>query len=799
MNEAHFRYVASDRRVREDRRFVAGKGRFVADVDLPGTRHVALVTCPHPAARIKSIDKSAALKMPGVHYILDGAELAGGTVPLLTGLDTPNVPRRPLAFEVARYSGEWVAAVVADTRAQAEDAAEEIDIDYEPLPFVLDAEQALEKFSPLVHEAHGSNVLLDKTFVWGPVEKDFAASPNKLSLRVKWARSSTVPIETFGVVARWDPWGEVLDVWASIQMPRYPDQIAAALKIPASSVRVHHDVDVGGSYGVKRGIKHTVLAGFLARRLGFPVRLIEDRLENMRGGDAHGPERLFDVEVAYDNEGIVRSMKMRALENVGAYAGRSPFQLGKPIGAIVGPYKIKSVEYRAIAVVTNKTTQEAVRGFGQGPTNLALERMMDEVANKLGLDPLEIRRRNMIRHEEFPYKIPSGTSYDSGNYETVVDKVFADTSYQALKKERDTLRAGGKLAGIGIAACLEPSGGNAVFEALLNTKITTSTFMDSCRINIDGSGAITATMHTTSSGQGHETLVGTVIGEVLQVDPELVRVTRPDSLSSLPSGTPVGSRMAIMLGGAAFYAAEKLRDKLTAIGAHDLGIPVERAIYDQGNVYERDKPGNRRGWADLVNIAHRNMHRLPDGMEPGLATQYIYPVPTGGVLPTPEGIAQMYPCFAFEFHVVLLTIDPDLGTPQIVRYKLGHDCGTQINPKIVRGMTLGGIAHGIGAALLEEFAYNDEGQLIAQSFMDYLLPSSHEVPPIEITDHETPSPHTVLGQKGSGESGYLGAPAAIANAINDALRPLGISHNVLPLKVSKLGDMIADARARAAQ
>jgi 2-furoyl-CoA dehydrogenase large subunit len=797
MSESHFRFVASNRRVREDRRFVAGKGQFVADIDLPETRHVALVTCPHAAARIKAIDKRAALKMPGVHYVLDGAELAQATVPLMTGLETPNVPRRPLAFEVARYSGEWVAAVVADTRALAEDAAEEIAIDYEPLPFVLDAEQALEKGSPLVHEAHGSNLLLDKTFVWGEVDKDFAEAPHKLKLQVKWGRSATVPIETFGVVARWDPWRDILDVWASIQMPRYPDQIAAALKIPVSSVRVHHDVDVGGSYGVKRGIKHTVLCGYLARRLGFSVRLIEDRLENMRGGDAHGPERLFDVEVAYDDNGIVRAMKMRALENVGAYAGRSPFQLGKPIGAIVGPYKIKSVQYRAVAVVTNKTTQEAVRGFGQGPTNVALERMMDEVAHALSLDPLEVRQRNLIRAEEFPYTIPSGTAYDSGDYHTVIDKVLADTPYEALKKERDALRAQGQLAGIGIAACLEPSGGNATFEALLNPKITTSTFMDSCRINVDGAGTITATMHTTSSGQGHETLVGTVIGEVLQVDPELVRVTRPDSLNSLPSGTPVGSRMAIMLGGAAFHAAQKLKTKLTTIAAHDLGIPFDRALYEQGYVYDRNAPQNRRTWADLVTIAHRNIHRMPPGFEPGLAESHIYPVPTGGTLPTADGRVQMYPCFSFEFHLVLLAIDPELGLPRILRYRVGHDCGTQINPKIVRGMTMGGIAHGIGAALYEEFAYNDEGQLIAQSFMDYLLPSSHEVPAIKIIDHETPSPHTVLGQKGTGESGYLGAPAAMANAVNDALRPLGISHNILPLKVSKLGDMIADARAKA--
>jgi len=795
VSAGHHRFVSTDRRVREDRRFVVGKGRYVADIDLPNTKHVALLTCPYPAARIKCIDKNAALAMPGVRYVLDGAELAAATLPLMTGLDTPNVPRRPLALDIARYSGEWVAAVVADTRAQAEDAAEAIDVTYEPLPFVLDAEQALAN-GPLVHEAHGSNVLLDKTFVWGKVDKDFAASPRKLSLRVKWGRSSTVPIETFGVVATWDPWREILDVYASIQMPRYADQISAALKIPSKSVRVHYDVDVGGSYGVKRGIKHTVLCGFLARRLDFPIRLIEDRLENMRGGDAHGPERLFDVEVAFDDAGIVRSMKMRALENLGAYAGRSPFQLGKPIGSIVGPYKIKSVEYRAIAVVTNKTTQDAVRGFGQGPTNLALERVMDEVANVLGLDPLEVRRRNLIRHEEFPYLIPSGTTYDSGDYHTVIDKVLANMNYEALKQERDRLRTEGKLAGIGIAACLEPSGGNATFEALLNPAITTSTFMESCRVNVDGMGAITATMHTTSSGQGHETLVGTVIGEVLQLDPDSIRVTRSDSLNSLPSGTPVGSRMAIMLGGAAFHAALKLKAKLTAIGAHDLGIAPERAVYDQGSVFDCNAPQNKRTWADLVQIAHRNIHRMPEGFEPGLAVSHVYEVPTGGTLPTPDGRVQMYPCFSFEFHLILLSIDPDLGTPQIVRYRLGHDCGTQINPKIVRGMTMGGIAHGIGAALHEEFAYNDEGQLIAQTFMDYLLPSSHEVPTVDIIDHETPSPHTVLGQKGSGESGYLGAPAALANAVNDALRPLGVSINTLPLKVSKLGDLIAAARAK---
>jgi 2-furoyl-CoA dehydrogenase large subunit len=789
-----FRFVSSDRRVREDRRFVVGKGRFAADVALPGMRHVALVTCPHPAARILAIEAAQALAMPGVHYLLDGRELAAATQPLLAGLDTPKVPRRPLAVDVARYAGEWVAAVVADTRALAEDAAEVVQVDYQPLPFVLDLEEAFAPGSPPVHAEHGSNVLIDRTFTWGEVETDFAQSAHRLSLRLAWGRSSTVPVETFGVLASWDPWREILDVFASVQMPRFPDQVALALKLPGSCVRVHNDVDVGGSYGVKRGIKHAVLVGYLSRRLGFPIRLIEDRLENMRGGDAHGPERNFDIDVAFDERGVIRSLKLRALDNVGAYAGRSPFQLGKPIGAIVGPYRINSVQYRAIAVTSNKTVQEAVRAFGQSPTNYAIERAIEEVAWHRGLDRLEVRRRNLIRAEEFPYLIPSGTTYDSGDYHAVIDKVLARADYDGLLAERDRLRGEGLLAGIGIAACLEPSGANSTFEPLLNPKNETTTYTETCRINVDLGGAVTATIHTLSAGQGHETLVASVIGEVIEIDPDQIRVVRPDSLASLPSQSPVGSRMAIMLGGAAFHAAQKLKQRLIAIAAHELKIPSKQAIYRSGDVCDEARPQSRRTWSELVTIAHRNFHRLPPATEPGLAFTHVMAVPTGGSLPTADGRVQMYPCFAFEFHLILMVIDPDLGKPEIRRYFVGHDCGTVINPKIVRGMTLGGIAHGIGAALYEEFAYNADGQLLAQSFMDYLLPSAHEVPPVEIIHHVTPSPHTVFGQKGSGESGYLGAPAAVASAVNDALRPLGLAVNSLPIKIAQLGDMIAAAR-----
>ena len=785
-----FRYIGKKRRTKEDPRFVMGRGRFVADIALPGMKHVALVASPYPSARILSIRTQAALALPGVHYVLTGEEFCAATDSLAIGVDTPKVTRYALAKDVVRYAGEWVAAVVADTRAIAEDAAELIEVDYEPTPHVIDPEQAVAAGSPLVHPAHGSNVLFHRRFVWGPVEQAFAKADHQLALRVRWGRSATVPIETFGVAAQWDPGQQMLDVWASIQMPKYPDQAARALRLPGNAVRVHYDVDVGGSYGVKRGIKHTVLVGYLARRLGMPVRLIEDRLENMRGGDAHGPDRIFDMRVAFDSDGTLRALKIRALDDVGAYAGRAPLQLGKPVSAICGPYRIAAVEYEPTSVMTHKTPQEAVRGFGQSPTNFALERTIDHVARHLGMDAIELRRKNLIRKDEFPYRIPSGSSYDSGDYHTVLDKALAAIDYPALVAERDAARHAGRLAGIGISTCLEPSGGNSAFEPLFNPKNDTTTWMESCLVRVDLSGAITGVMNTSSSGQGHESLVSTVIGEVLERDPAGIRVVRADSLSALPSNSPVGSRMAIMLGGAAAGAARKIKETLIEIAAHNLHCTTETIEYQDGNVAVRGHPEQCMTWDQLVAIAHRKFHQMPAGLEPGLQAKFVWEVPTGGALPTADGVVQIYPCYAFETHIVYAEIDPETAKPSLRKYVCGHDCGVMINPDIVHGMTYGGIAHGIGAALYEKFAYTEDGQLESGTFMDYLIPSAMEVPTIAIVDHCTPSPLTTFGQKGSGEAGYLGAPAAIANAINDALAPLGASVETLPITQDDLWRVI---------
>jgi 2-furoyl-CoA dehydrogenase large subunit len=782
----NYRYVAHKRRPKEDRRFITGKGKFVADVDLAGAKHVALVTSPHPRARIGTIDASAALALPGVHAVMTGAELAAGTNSLYHGLDLPKVRWYPLAVDMTRYAGEWVAAVVADSRYVAEDAAELVRVDYEPLPPAVDSERMIERDAPLVHPDHGSNVLFDGKFVWGPVEADFAAAPHRIKYRARWGRSSTVPIETFGVVARWDDANEIMEVWASIQMPNFQDLVANALRLPANNVRIHNDVDVGGSYGVKRGLKHTVIVSHLARKLGVPVRLLEDRLDNISGGDAHGPDRIFDVEMAFERDGLVRSMKVRALDDVGAYPGRAPLQLAKPITALVGPYRVNSIAYHAISVVSNKTGQVPVRGFGQSPTNFMVETGIDKVARFLGQDRLDVRRRNFIGRDEFPWRIPTGTEYDSGDYHTVLDKALELARYPDLVKRRDDIRRGGRLAGIGIATCLEPGGGNNIFEYLMNPKLDVTTFMEACEVRIDAGGRITASMGTTTSGQGHETLVSTVVGEELEREPDGIRVIHADSLAALPTRSPVASRMAIMLGGAASDASRKLLAKMKTIAAHVLGGPADRLEYGAGEFLLRGDPAKRLTFEQVAAIAHRQFHRMPPGMEPGLQAIGIVQVPGGGKLPDAEGRVQIYPCFSFQAHVPFVEIDPGTGKVRILEYAIAHDCGTVINPDIVRGMIMGGVAHGIGAALYEKFEYDADGQHLSGTFMDYVMPSAHEVPMVKDVEHCTPSPITALGQKGSGEGGYLGAPAAIASAVNDALAPLGIEINELPLRLKDI-------------
>lgn len=787
-----FRYISKSRPATEHQRFVLGRGTYVADITRPGMLHVAGVASPVPAGRIRDLDLEPARRAPGVVAVVGGKELAERTNPLRQYLDV-NVIWRPLAAEYVSYAGEWVAAVVAESRALAEDAAELVTFEIEPQPPVMDSESAMAPDAPLVHPEHGSNIAYQRTFTWGPVEDDFAAAARQASLRLRWGRSSTVPLETFGVLAEWDPGREILDVWASIQMPQYAEQLASALRLPLSSIRVHYDVDVGGSYGVKRGIKQSVLAGYLSLKTHRPVRLIEDRIDNMRAGDAHGPDRIFDVSVAFDDDGKVRSLKIRTVDDEGSYPGRSPLQMGKPVGAIVGPYTIGSVEYEAVAVMTNKTSQVAVRGFGQAPTNYALESAMDLVARTLDMDPVEVRRRNLIPAGAFPYKIPSGTSYDSGDYETVLDRTLELAGLSRWRERQKEVRAQGKLAGIGVATCLEPSGGNALFEALFNPKNKKTTFPEAIRITVDGHGLVTATIGFSSAGQGHETTVAVLVGEELGVAPEMVRVMRATSQDGMPTQSPVASRMTIVIGEAIKLAASKLRRKMISIAVHELGLREDEDLWLDGDGVHGPGGDVVLAWDEIVEIAHRHYHRLPKMMEPGLSSTAVAQVPTGGTLPTEDGQVHMYPCYAFSAHLAFAVVDPATGGVDLEDYATVHDCGTVINPDMVRGLVLGGIAHGIGAALYEEFRYSDDGQPLSTTFIEYLLPSMSEIPPVRMEEHCTPSPLTSHGQKGIGEGGYMAAPAAVASAVNDALYPLGVRIDSVPMRPSAIRDLIRTA------
>ena len=469
-------------------------------------------------------------------------------------------------------------------------------------------------------------------------------------------------------------------------------------------------------------------------------------------------------------------MRMRALDNVGAYAGRSPLQLGKPVGAIVGPYRIGAVAYHAIAVTTNKTPQEAVRGFGQSPTNYAIETGIDRVAEALGLDRLEVRRRNFIRAEEFPYLIPSGTTYDSGDYHAVVAKTLDHADWEALVAERDRLRAAGLLAGIGVAELPGAQRRQLVVRAAAQRQEHDH--------DLDG----ILPHHGRCAGHHHAHHPHHLVrpgprdagrdrrrrGAARSI-PTASALCAPTSLESLPGNSPVGSRMAIMLGGAVHQrpgraARQADRDCRASAGRRRrarLTLPQRR----RGGP---PRPAARWNGSTWCTIAHRHFHLLPPGMEPGIAVEPHHAGADGRrAADAPTAACRCIPATPSSSTSCWWRSTRRSASREIRRYVIGHDCGTVINPDIVRGMTLGGIAHGIGAALLEEFAFDGEGQLVTQSFMDYLLPSAHEVPEVEIVHHVTPSPHTVLGQKGSGESGYLGAPAALSSAINDAVRHLG--------------------------
>lgn len=783
----------------EDKRFVLGKGRYINDVVLPGMLHLATLPSPHAHAVIKRIDTHEAARLPGVVKIITGAELSAVMDAIPQNLFLPNVRWYPLAVDKARYAGEWVAAVVASSRYLAEDAAERIVVEYEPLAPVVDPEQAIEPGAPVLHEAHGSNIAFQTSIDFGDVEGAFQQAAHVFAGKYRWGRHSGVPLETFGCVAAWDDLQEMIDVWASQQNPQITEQIARTLRLPTHKVRVHMDVDIGGSYGNKRGRKQIFLTCVASRMVGRPVKFIEDRMENMAAGDAHGPDRVWHVKIASDPQGKILGLDLRVIDDAGAYAGRGAMQISKPLTALVGPYTIPAVRYTPISVLTCKTNQAPYNGFGQAPTNFAIERALDMVARELHLDRAEIRFRNFIQPHQFPYEIPTGATYDSGNYPAVLQKVLELSGYADMAARKAAARQRGKRLGVGVAACIEPSAGaGSVFNFFRNPAMIGGGGGDvgeGVRLHVDVNGNVTAAIGFQSAGQGHETVVTQLVCETLQVEPSQVLVVRADSTGGVPSVATTGSRMHLMLGAAVLGAASKIKDKMVAIASQTLGIEPSLVELREGQFVARLLPSLRISFTDVARIAYRRADLRPANMEPGLVETYVYRNPKSGEREDmfPEGAFRTrgYTSFAFAAHVPVVEIDPETLHIDIVQYFMVHDCGVQMNPQIVDGLVYGGTMRGIDAALLSEFVYSDNGQLLSQSFMDHLLASAMEVPHFTMESLCTPAPGHPLGAKGAGEGGYMTGPAAIINAIEDALaEDYGVSLTSIPITPTRLYELL---------
>lgn len=761
-NGRDFQWIGKPMPLVEDRRFVRGRGRYINDLEMPGMLHIAMATSPIAHGRLLKVDVSQARGAPGVVAVLTGQDVVEMMEPIPQELPIPEVRWYPLAIDKIRVAGEWTAAIVATSRAAAEDAAELVEIEYEELPPVVDPEEAMQPGAPILHEAHGSNVVWSDTYTWGDVDGDFGRADHTFSYRWRWHRHSGVPLETFGAVASVEPSTNMLDIWASHQNPGIQDEFLRVLRVPAC--RVHMDVDVGGSYGSKRGRKQMYITALAAMKTGKPCKFIEDRVENMQSSDGHGPDRIFNVKVAVNNDGIVQSLDVQVIEDLGAYCGRGPRQITKPTAAVVGPYRIRSARYGGYGVLTCKTNQVPFRGAGQSPHNYMLERTMDQVARELGIDRVELRRRNYIQKDEFPYTIPSGATYDSGDYPGVLRMALEKVNLEALLRQQEEARRAGRLFGIGFGGAIEPSGGLADPEG--------------ARIQVDRRGHVFVTIGFQSSGQSHESMVTQIMCEELGVQPRDVTVQRANGLGGIVGGATTGSRMTLMLGSALTKCSEKVRAKLRMVAAHMLEVDPEDLVVEGRSYQVKGAPSRSIDLKEAAAAAYNDRSVLGPDDEPGVVEDMVYPGPFDFVdRPGPR----RFPSYAFDFHIPVVEVDAETFEIKLLRYLVVHDCGTVMNPLVVHGFVFGGIGHGVGGALYENFLYDGQGLLKASTFMDYLMPTAAEIPHVELYEMSTPSPHHPYGAKGTAEGAYMTAPAAIASAVEDAVAPLGVTVDEVPI------------------
>lgn len=787
--------VGRPRPTLESRRLIRGRGRFVSDLQLPRMLEVAMVRSPHAHARIVDIDVSSALEVPGVEAVLTGADVAESSGPIFTlaALHAPPlpIPLPALAHPKARYAGEAVVAIAAASRAVAEDAAARVRVTYEPLEAVLDPAAALSAGAPLVHDGIPGNLIMHRRYTFGDVDSAFEGADRIVSRRLRFGRQTGTPLDTFGCVADWDTSVDELTFWSNHQSYVLLWTLSGTLGLPSNRIR-GVPLDVGGAFGGKFWQPGPmVVCALLSRATGRPVRFVEDRVEHLTGGNNHGEDRTYDAELALDAEGRISGLRFRVVEDYGAAFVLGAVGTSEPLAQVTGPYGIEAVEVDFTAVLTNKTAQAAYRGFGGTALNFMLERLVDAAAGELGHSRTELRRRNLLPPDVFPYKTPTGNLYDSGDYPQALRRALALADYDGWLERQAAARAQGRALGIGIATCQERSvqGGSALWLMFDQTpgRVTTAAETATCRV--DGQGNVRVALHSPSLGTPTETVAATVVASELGVDAERVSVTRLDTSLAGPALGPAASRMTVMLSGAIAGAVDEVRETMRLLAADMLEAAPDDLVWDRGQVgfAVRGAPG--RG-VSLHEIAHRaNSHALslPEGARSGLEATFTYDHPKAS-LPSSDGSdwGIYAPIVGHAVHIPVVEVDLGTGEISFLDYSVLHDCGTVLNPQAVRGQVLGGICQGIGTALYEELRYGADGRLVERDLRSYLAPTTLEMPPIRLEHMETPSPFTWRGVKGVGEGGRMAAPAAVISAVEDALAPFGVRIDEVPVTPEKV-------------
>lgn len=779
---------------KEDLRLVKGEASYVDDLDID-CHYVGIFRSDYAHARIKSIDTSRAQALKGVLAVITGKEVALETKPIPARAITKPARQYVMAVDKVRYVGEPVAALVAEDPSIAEDALDLIDVEYEPLKTVVKIEDAIKEDAPVIFEEAGSNILMHDKMVHGNIEEAYKEADLVVKEYFKVHRYSSTPLETWAIIAQYDAANESYVAWANDQQHgRSIVNVCNLLGISSDKFRLIVP-DSGGGFGIKLALwPYTVILCLLAKRVDKPVKWIQTRREHLLAG-THAPDVNMEIELAVKKDGRITGLSIKDMNNDGSFIHTAGIYGLIKFATMVGCYNIKATSAELMSIVTNKGPTVQNRGVGKPTMIFVLERMVDLIAKKLRLDPMEVRFRNFIQPEQMPYTTPSGEIYESGNYPECLRKALSLIGYEEFKKEKGELGKQGKYIGIGISAGIEPGTSNLGYYYTSKGLPEYTGNAEGAIVGIDYDGNVNVLSGSVDSGQGHVTSIAQVVADMLAITPDQVSMqTLMDSLISPfvgHSGTYSNKFNDVDIG-AVVMATKKVRDKMLKIASHQLEVEEGKLKLQDGKICSVENEEKAISFKEIANLAYKRVLFLPDGVEPGLKEIAYYKTQMAK-RPSRENF-NIQITHANSVHAVKVEVDAESGSVRFLRYVIVHDCGNQINPGIVEGMVIGSTVHGIGAALYEDFVYNEDGQLLATTFMDYLKPLSINVPKFELAHMESPCPYTLLGTKAVGEGGSLPSLAAIANAVEDALSPFDVTVTSLPITPEKVIKAITETK-----